>query len=209
LTELGAVVRLRRRVGGVRAGSDGHVYGLSGLGFAVLDPDAAHRYRRVPETKLAYQAHVLAISELGVTLTERARTGLCVVDEFRAEPGCWRWFDGIGGRRALKPDAYVRLDVEGYELSAFIEQDMDTESLPTIRRKLDLYVDYWRTGTEQHRYGVFPRVWWLVPDHHRLRAIGDTIRQLSNDAHDLFTIALTADAPDRLTHLPQLEGGTR
>jgi Replication-relaxation len=185
------------------------VYGLSGLGFAVLNPAADHRHRRVPETKLAYQSHVLAVSELGVALTERSRSGHCVLDEFRAEPGCWRWFDSIGGRRALKPDAYVRLDVEGYELSAFIEQDMDTESLPAIRRKLDVYVDYWRTGTEQHQHGVFPRVWWLVPDSHRLHAITDTIRQLSTDARELFTVALTDDTPDRLTQLPQLEGGTR
>jgi hypothetical protein len=209
LTELGAVVRLRRRVGGVRAGSEGHVYGLSGLGFAVLNPAADHRHRRVPETKLAYQAHVLAVSELGVALAERSRSARCGLDEFRAEPGCWRWFDSIGGRRTLKPDAYIRLDVEGYELSAFIEQDMDTESLPAIRRKLDVYVDYWRTGVEQHQHGVFPRVWWLVPDGHRLRAIADTVQQTTADAHDLFTVALTHDAPDRLTQLPQLEGGTR
>lgn len=207
LTELGAVVRLRRRVGGIRAGSEGHVYGLSGLGFAVLNPEATQRYRRVPETKLAYAAHVLAVSELGVTLHERARAGRCVLSEFRAEPGCWRWFDGIGGRRALKPDAYARLDVEGYELSAFIEQDMDTESLPIIRRKLDLYVDYWRTGAEQDQHGVFPRVWWLVPDEHRLTAITNTIRQVSTDARDLFTVALTPEAADQLTRLPQLEGG--
>jgi hypothetical protein len=209
LTELGAVVRLHRRVGGIRSGSEGHVYGLSGLGFAVLNPAADHRHRRVPETKLAYQAHVLAVSELGVTLTERSRSGQCVLDEFRAEPGCWRWFDGIGGRRVLKPDAYVRLDIEGFELSAFIEQDMDTESLPTIRRKLELYVDYWRTGAEQHHHGVFPKVWWLVPDDHRHRTVADTIRQVAADARDLFTVALTTDAPNRLTRLSQHEGGTR
>jgi hypothetical protein len=203
------VVRLRRRVGGIHSGSEGHVYGLSGLGFAVINPDADHRHRRVPETKLAYQSHVLAVSELGVALTERARTGRCVLDEFQAEPGCWRWFDGIGGRRALKSDAYVRLDVEGYELSAFIEHDLDTESLPTIRRKLAVYIDYWRAGAEQHRRGVFPRVWWLVPSNARLHDITDAIQQAPADTRDLFTVALTDDAPDRLTQLPHLEGGTR
>jgi hypothetical protein len=208
LTELGAVVRLRRRVGGVRAGSEGHVYGLSGLGFSVIDPDATQRHRRVPETKLAHQSHVLAVSELGVNLTERSRTGRCALQEFHTEPNCWRWFDGIGGRRVLKPDAYVRLDVDGFELSAFIEQDMDTESLPTIRRKLDVYVDYWRTGAEQHRHGVFPRVWWLVPDNHRLQAIANVFHQIADDARELFTVALTDDAPDHLTQLPRLEGGT-
>jgi hypothetical protein len=210
LTELSAVVRLRRRVGGVRAGSEGHVYGLSGLGQAVLELDRAEprRHRRVPETKLAFQSHVLAVSELAINLTEQARTGVCQLDEFHAEPGCWRWFSGLaGGRRLLKPDAYVRLGIDEFELTAFIEQDMDTESLSTIARKLDVYVDYWRTGAEQHEHGMFPRVWWLVPDTARLRAITDTITHLPTQARHVFTVALTEQAATLLTQLP--EGGAR
>lgn len=212
LTELQTVVRLRRRVGGIRAGSEGHVYGLSGLGQSVLDldRDESRRHRRVPETKLAFQSHVLAVSELAVGLTEQARTGACVIEEFRAEPGCWRWFGGLGGgRRVLKPDAYARLGIGEYELTAFIEQDMDTESLPTITRKLGVYVDYWRSGAEQHQRGVFPRVWWLVPDIARLRAITATIQRVSADARDLFTVALTDQATALLTRLPSPEGGAR
>jgi hypothetical protein len=212
LTELHALVRLRRRVGGVRAGSEGHVYGLSGLGHAVLDLDRgeARRHRRVPETKLAFQSHVLAVSELAVNLTEQARLDVCQLDEFHAEPGCWRWFPGLAsGQRVLKPDAYVRLGVDEFELTAFIEQDMDTESIPTIARKLDVYLDYWRTGAEQHEYGMFPRVWWLVPDTSRLRAITDTIAGLPAQARHLFTVALTEQAATLLTQLPEPEGGAR
>jgi hypothetical protein len=211
LTELQVVVRLQRRVGGVRAGSEGHVYGLSGLGFAVLDLDqqAARRHRGVAETKLAFQSHVLAVSELAVGLVERATTGACVIEELRAEPGCWRWFDGIGGRRVLKPDAYVRLDVAGYELSAFCEVDLDTESLPTIGRKLSVYIDYWRTGIEQRRHGVYPRVWWLVPDLARLQAIAHAIRRVPAEARELFTVALAGQAVALLTQLPSPEGGAR
>lgn len=211
LTELQTVIRLRRRVGGIRAGSEGNVYGLSGLGYAVLDLDqqTARRHRSVPETKLAFQSHVLAVSELAVELTERARTGACVIQELRAEPGCWRWFDSLGGRRVLKPDAYIRLDVEDFEITAFCELDLDTESLPTITRKLGVYIDYWRTGAEQHRHGVFPRVWWLVPDHARLQAIAHTIHHVPAEARDLFTIALIEQAAALLTQSPSLEGGAR
>jgi hypothetical protein len=164
----------------------------------------------VPETKLAFQSHVLAVSELAINLTERARTGACQLEEFRAEPGCWRWFPGLaGGRQVLKPDAYVRLGIGEFELTAFIEQDMDTESLPTIARKLAVYIDYWRSGTEQHKHGVFPRVWWLVPDITRLRGIGAAIQTVPADARDLFTVALTNQAATLLTRLPSPEGGAR
>ena len=109
----------------------------------------------------------------------------------------------------LKPDAYVRVGVYDYELTMFIEQDMNTESLPTIGRKLDVYLAYWRSGTEQQRHGVFPRVWWLVPDQKRLIAITDTIQRLPQNVHGLFSVALTHHAPDRLIQLPQPEGGAR
>jgi hypothetical protein len=210
LAELCLVVRLERRVGGIRSGSDGYIYGLSGLGHAVLDLGQVvrRRHRRVPETKLAFESHVLAVSELAVCLGEHALAGRCVVEEFRAEPGSWRPFGGLGGGiRVLKPDAYVRLGVGEYETTAFIEQDMATESLPTIGRKLNVYVDYWRSGIEQDAHEVFPRVWWLVPNTERLTALQRTVQQLPPHTHDLFTVALTDHAPDLLTQLPGSEGG--
>jgi hypothetical protein len=109
----------------------------------------------------------------------------------------------------LKPDAYLRLDVDDFEIAAFIEMDLDTESLPTIGRKLGAYVDYWRTSTEQHRHGVFPRVWWLAPDNARLHAIAQTIRRVPHEARALFTVALADEAAALLTQLPTPEGGAR
>lgn len=210
LLSLRLVVRLSRRVGGVRAGSEGQVIGLSGLGHAVLDvgDHNAPRRRGVSDTKLAFQSHVLAVSELHVSLAEHERAGHAELLEFAAEPGCWRRFSGIGGQRiTLKPDAYLRLGVGEYELSSFIEQDMATESLPTISRKLGVYVSYWRTGHEQHEHGVFPLVWWLVPDVARLEAITAAIRRLPQDTRGLFTVALTGEAPSRLVRLHQAGGG--
>lgn len=204
LAELRLIVRLRRRVGGLHAGSEGHIVGLSGLGHAVLDvgADIRQRHRSVSETKLAYQEHVLAVGQLLIDLVERARAGRCELQQFDAEPDSWRRFGGVGGQRiTLKPDAFVRLVVDEWEIAAFIEQDMDTESLPTISRKCQVYVDYWRTGQEQHLHGVFPRIWWLVPDLARLKGIARVIQRLPNEARDLFAIALTEEAADQLVQL--------
>jgi hypothetical protein len=211
LTTLRVVVRLGRRVGGIHAGSEGHVYGLSGWGHAVLDlgDQVPGRHRRVIDTKPAFQWHVLAVGQLAVELYEQERAGAVAIEELKAEPGAWRWFSGIGGaRRVLKPDAYLRVGVGDFLLSAFIEMDMATESLPTIARKLSVYIDYWRSGQEQQQHGVFPLVWWLVPSDARLDAIARTIRRLPADVHTLFTVALARDAAQLLSQLnPQ--GGAR
>src|SRR6266545_969318 len=97
LTELGLVVRLRRRVGGVRAGSQGFVYGLRGLGQSVLDlgQETPQRHRRVIDTKPAFADHVLAVAELCVSLRERTGRDAQAL-EFVSEPACWRRFGGVG-----------------------------------------------------------------------------------------------------------------
>ncbi|WP_370382451.1 replication-relaxation family protein [Catenulispora sp. GAS73] len=212
LTELGVVTRAERRVGGVRSGSEGFCYGLSGLGHAVLDIGqlAARRHRSNIETKSAFAAHVLGVSELAVELTEQSRAGSCAIEELRAEPGCWRSFTAhSGARRVLKPDAYVRLTVGVFDLASFVELDMATESLPTIARKNEVYVDYWRSGAEQQASGFFPRVWWCVPHHARLQAIARTISRLPEAVHGLFAVTLTEHAAHALTHIPvtDTEGG--
>jgi hypothetical protein len=209
LSELGVIVRLRRRVGGIHAGSEGYVIGLSGWGQAVLDVgnEAPKRHRRVIDTKAAFESHVLAVAELYVTLVELGRVGLAELVEFNGEPAAWRRFSGLGGQTiTLKPDAFVRLGVGEYELSAFIEQDMATESVPTIMRKLGVYVAFWRTGQEQQRHGVFPRVWWLVPTTERLQAISRAIAHLPHDTRALFAVCLTTEAAQSLIQLPA-EGG--
>jgi Replication-relaxation len=209
LHELRLIVRLNRRVGGLHAGSEGYVVGLSGWGYAVLDLDNPNpqRHRRVTDTKPAFQDHVLAVSELHVLLVEHDRTTPDDLVEFAAEPAAWRHFTGIGGQRiTLKPDAYLRLGIGDVELMAFLEQDMATESLPTIARKLGVYVDYWRSGLEQQLYDVFPFVLWLVPTRKRLGELARAIQRVPNEARHLFKVALHGDAIKLLTQL-SAEGG--
>ena len=205
LCELGVVTRLARRIGGMHSGSDGQVIALTSLGHAVLslDTDKSIRVRSIIDRKPAFQDHRLAVNELYVGLRERARDGAVELLDFQSEPACWRGFPGIGGQLiTLKPDAFVQVGVGEYEVSAFIEQDQDTESLPTITRKCGVYLDYYRSGQEQHDHGVFPLVWWLVPSTKRLRNIADVIRRLPRDAHALFAVALEDEAVTRLTALP-------
>lgn len=209
LAELQLATRLPRRVGGIRSGSEGYIIGLTGFGQSVTDFDTGsiRRHRRVAQTKVAFQSHVLAVAELAVRLREDERAGLCQVEELAAEPGCWRSFSGSGGeRRVLKPDLFMRLVVGDVELSGFCEIDLDSESVSTITRKLHVYVNYWRTGREQHEHGVFPRVWWLVPDRKRFDGITTAIRRIPEEARALFAVVLTDEAPDRLIQLPETGG---
>jgi len=210
LLDVGIILRLGRRIGGLRAGSDGQVIALTRLGYAVvaLATGETVRVRSIINRKPAFQDHLLAVNELYVRLQEAARTGAVEVLEFHAEPMAWRRFSGLGGQLVtLKPDAFVRLGVGEYEMSAFIEQDQDTESLPTIARKCEVYLAYYRTGQEEQRHGVFPLVWWLVPNSKRLNEIAGVIRRLSGEAHVLFRVALSGEAVTRLSMLPS-GGGT-
>jgi len=205
MTDLRLVVRLARRIGGIRAGSDGHLYGLSGLGQAVLGVSGplGRRRRSMWETKPWFQDHTLAISELYVRLVEISREGAAELLAFDAEPSCWRRFTGIGGQRVvLKPDASVCLGLGEYEQRAFIELDLDSEHLPTVAGKCQRYVAYWQSGQEQRDHGVFPRVWWLVPSEPRLAGIAGVIRRLTQEAQGLFTVVPSHEAAQLLTQPP-------
>lgn len=209
LCELGVITRLARRIGGMHSGSEGQVVALTGLGHAVLalGTDVPVRARSIIDRKPAFQDHLLAINDLYVQLREQSREGRADLLDFQSEPACWRGFPGIGGQLVtLKPDAFAQLGVDEYEVSAFIEQDQDTESLATIARKLDVYLAYYRSGQEQHEHGVFPLVWWLVPSTKRLAGIAKVIRRLPDEAHALFQVALSDEAVNRLITLPASGG---
>jgi hypothetical protein len=157
LTRERLLIRLERRIGGVRAGSAGLVLALGPVGQRVLATSGPRR--RSYEPTLRFVDHTLAISQLVVDLSVAARAGLVDVLDVQAEPPCWREFSGLGGRRLLRPDAFVALGSGEYDLRWFIEVDRDTESLPVIVRKCRLYADYYQSGKEQVAHGgVFPRV---------------------------------------------------
>lgn len=187
------VVRLPRVHGTKRAGAAGFVYALSGFGHAVLDVGGASGSRPVWKTTGRFQNHMLWVSELYVALRESAcesaheQVETVTLLDFDGESKCWRPHIGVGGGFIiLKPDAYVRLSLGTLELAAFIEVDLGTESLPTIQKKLERYVAYWRSGVEQQRSktrngrpGVFPLVVLLVLNERRKEKIESVIDRLA------------------------------
>jgi hypothetical protein len=160
------IARLPRQVGGLRSGSAGYIYVLDVAGQR-LSPTNGRRVQRPWPVGTPFLAHSLAVTELFVRLMETERRGETNIrlGEYHAEPACWRSFSGPGGGRlTLKPDAEVTLELGRYEDHWFLEVDRATESRPTLARKLGRYVQYWQTGQEQARTGVFPKVLWIVPD---------------------------------------------
>lgn len=197
LTELRVTARLDRRIGGARGGSSGFVYSLdvAGQRLSALASSGNGRRRIRPWTpSQAFLAHALAVTELRVRLVELEREGRLELLEFAGEPAAWRYFFGRGGGRlALKPDAYVRIGRAGYEFFYFVEVDRGTSSKDSLRRKLDLYRQYWVSGREQARHGVFPLVLYLVPDEARKAILVDVVASQPTDAWELFQVGLLDD----------------
>lgn len=206
------VVRLPHVVGGVRAGSAGFVYALTKSGQAVVDSARPLSHSRpVWNTSNRFQNHRLAGSELYVQLVESDQLQLV---EFSSEPDAWRHFTGMGGELiVLKPDGYVRVEYAAAMVYAFIEVDLGTESLPTIRKKLERYVAYRASGMEQQRtrcaelpYGLFPLVVVLVLDERRKRNISRVIRRLPKEEQSIFKVGLLDEGAAVIARLVREEG---
>lgn len=186
LTRYRLLVRLDRRVGGVRSGSASFVYALASLGQRVLGDDGARR--RFAEPSERFVDHTLAVADLFVQLTVHARLRGWEVLEWQSEPDAWREVTTLGGRIVLRPDFFVVLDVDGYELRWFVEIDRATEHLPAITRKCRLYHSYYKGGHEQRRHKVFPRVLWVAPDERRAERLRTTIDGDRRLTSDLFRV---------------------
>lgn len=217
LYERRLIQRLDRRVGGIRAGSDGFVYRLTSRGFGALAQiDGLPRRRVAGQPGERFVAHVLAVSELYVQLVDATRNedrehSPSLVG-FDAEPACWRRYPAAhSGTATIRPDAFVQTGDGEQGYVHFIECDMATESLTTIRAKCRSYVSYWRSGSEQRRIGTFPRVLWVVPNTARAERIEGVIRQLPVAVRPLFAVTTRKDAAGLLlgqsNEAPTLKGG--
>jgi hypothetical protein len=199
LVQARVLATLPRRIGGVRAGSAGLVYHLNTAAQRLLSLEG--RPRRLDPPGERYVRHVLAVSELYVALTEQARTGVTHLDSFDTEPQSW-WPDGRGGR--LKPDAFVAVANEQHHDLWWVEVDLATEHVPTLKRKLAAYVDFYRRG-QLGPEKIMPWVLVTVPEMERYSQIVRLIRQLPHREDELFTVAVHNDAADaivrRLTQL--------
>jgi Replication-relaxation len=171
LAELGLVAMLGRRIGGVRAGSAGHVYTLTTAGrrfLALLNgqPEPA-RKQPSPVPGDLFLAHTLTISGIYVDLIEHARRGGFDVHSFVTEPHCWY---SIGSGGMLRPDAYVILRIGNTGHCWWLEIDAGTETAPRLRAKIRTYRDH-ATGGGTGPNGVPPRLLFTTPDQHRAHQI--------------------------------------
>ena len=191
LKDLRAISRLERRVGGVRAGSDGYVYRLDVAGRRLL----GHVPGRHPHTPgRTFLDHALAVTEVYVRAVEISRIDVVEITEFQTEPECWRhWGNGV-----LKPDAYLTTVTPEFEDHWFIEVDRATESTTTISRKVAVYEQYHRTGIEQDQIGVFPRVLWIVPHDRRKAQIVETLARRRPEDWQLHRVVLDGEISNLL-----------
>ena len=200
LTRERLLVRLERRVGGVRAGSASFVYAISPVGHRVIQ--AAGKRRRLSEPSLRFVDHTLAVAELLVEVTLRARAKVWDLVEWESEPDSWRDVVTLGGTITLRPDLSLVLAVDDYELRWFIELDRATEHQPAITRKCRLYNTHYRSGKEQRRHDVYPRVLWITPSDRRTAWLRDVIAADRRLAVGLFVVATATDALDALARTP-------
>jgi hypothetical protein len=167
LTEWRVLARLPRQIGGVRAGSDGHVYVVGTAGRKLLGRRGVHLRRSgLPGDR--YLRHTLATTEAVVALQEAHRSGTIDLLEVQTEPRCHRSFvTGFGSIAWVKPDLFVRVGVGAYEDRYLIEIDLATEARGTIQQKVAGYQRHFASGSEQREHGIYPQVLWLVPDSDR------------------------------------------
>jgi len=204
LTERRVLERLDRVVGGRRAGSAGYVYVLGRAGQQLLSAESAQtQVRRTWTPRPAWLAHALAASHLYVVLRQHEAIGQLKVVTFETEPATWRQFSGGAGAQSwLKPDACIVTEQDGYRISRFVEVDCATESPATLRRKLDLYWQYFVSGQEQLSSGVFPSVLWLVPSERRRAVLRSVVGQQEDQAQALHDVRLYQDAAAVRTEEP-------
>jgi len=193
LVEQRVLDRLERRRGGVGGGSGSWVYALGPAGrrlVAYWAGEGLPRSRSAHEPGATWTAHTLAVSELYVRLREAERTGRVELLAFDAEPGCWRAYTRLGGAAGvLKPDAFVRLGAGDFEDAFLVEVDMGSEHRGQLTRQHHAYHEYFRSGVEQAKTGVFPGVLWIAPDARRVALLMDIQRGLPAQARRLFTVA--------------------
>lgn len=186
LNGVGVLARLERRIGGVRAGSSGYLYRLAPPGQRLLGLPARSGWR---EPGWTFVEHTLACADLHLALAEAQRAGRIEGYEVEHEPTAWRRFvDPAGASQWLKPDLFTQVFTHDFELLWFCEIDRGTESLRRVVTKTEQYLAYARTGIEQRRHGVFPRVAWIAPDERRAAAITRALDHVGTAALTVCTV---------------------
>lgn len=195
LVDARVLIPLERRIGTAQRGSGKLCFALDSTGLRLVrlrsnatSANVPVRRPRVPGER--FVAHTLAVSELYVSLVERSRIERFELDDFQAEPMAWI-HDGLGGW--LKPDAFAKLHYGTVHDYWWLEADLATESLPTLRTKLITYLDFVARG-QFGPDGIVPRVLIGVPNKKRLAAVQRVVDALPTPAVYMFRVAELGDA---------------
>jgi len=192
LTRDRVLVRLERRIGGVRAGSASFIYAVGPAGHRLLHDDTTRRWREPSET---FAAHTIAVADLAVALTEAHRSGGMELVAYETEPTCWRDFPRpMAGTETLKPDLFAVTATTEAELRWFVEIDLGTESGAAVVGKCRTYHAYWKSGIEQDRHEVFPKVLWVADTARRAGLISRAIGKARSVHQPLFQVTTAGDA---------------
>jgi hypothetical protein len=205
LAELSLIAPLKRRIGGVRAGSGSRVWYLAPAGARLLRTlggfdDLPSRVRAYEPTG-SFVEHTLAVAEVCVELTVAERSGETTVARLQREPDCWRTYSSTRGVEWVKPDLAVVTTSGKFEDHWFVEIDRDTEPPCRIIRSCLRYEAYRRSGVEQKRLGLFPGVVWVVPDAKRKATLMARIAQEGRLSQSVYAVVL----PDEV--LPLMKAG--
>ncbi len=207
LVQRGILSRLKRRLGGVRAGSTSYVYGPTGEAQRLVAQWSGlgiPRRRTAPEPGTTFVDHTVACTEVYVRLRQAELAGDLELLEHQPEPDAWRQFPGpIGSYVNLRPDGFASVAVGDFEQRSFIEVDRGTEGRQALATKLNTYLAYWRSGREQAEHEVFPQVVWLVStgadtDDKRQAVLRELIARLPSDTQPLFRVGAAEEADELL-----------
>lgn len=202
LTKQRLLIRLDRTIGGVRAGSSGHIYALGPVGARLVQRERPRPRFREPST--TFLRHRLAIAELYVEIVEQARAGRFELLAHETEPACWRRYATLGGEVGiLKSDLRLTLGVGDYETHWFIEVDLGTEHLPALLRKCRQYEAAFLAGDEQRACGLFPRVLFLMSSPERVEALTLAIAR-EPDLPRLFVVRRAERAIETLAQATEI-----
>jgi hypothetical protein len=194
LVEQQLLVRLQRRIGGIRAGSASYVYALGPAGNRLV---TNRRGKRAKEPSRMFLEHTLAVADAHLALLGAARAGQFELVSVEAEPASWRRFlNSAGARETLRPDLYVVSAQGAFEHCWFLEIDCATESTPAVLRKCRAYQAYWRTGIEQQRTDTFPLVVWVTPDPRRGKQLAEAIASTRQAPAEIFRVAPVEELAD-------------
>lgn len=182
--------RRNRRIGGVHRGSASFVYSVGTNGVKLLDVEGQRLRSYTTDPSDYFSSHTLELSELYTRLHEMAHSKELRLLEVQTEPDCWRQL--TTETKKLRPDMFVRTAKGDVEYSYFIEVDRGTIHMPSILLKLQLYAQYYASGVEQEKHGVFPQVLWIVPDAKREVALNTAIKASQSYPDGLFVVR-TAD----------------